>query len=84
MAISEARWARMLRKNHARVDRDRSARLAKKRIETAENLRFRNRHQKWDPSEPRSIPPSNWLAFEEAVRKWGMPAGFRTFPPWRL
>lgn len=38
MAVSEARWARMLRENHARVERDRSTRLAKKRIETAENL----------------------------------------------
>ena len=84
MKISEARWARMLRENHARVERDRSTRLAKKRIETAENLRFRNRHQRWKPPEPRSILPSTWLALEEAVQKWGLPAGFRTFPPWRL
>jgi len=29
MKISEASWARMLRENHARVERDRSARRSK-------------------------------------------------------
>lgn len=79
MAISGARLERMIL-----AVQEQRRRHAERLSESAENLRFRNRHQKWDPSEPRSIPPSNWLAFEEAVRKWGMPAGFRTFPPWRL
>jgi len=28
-------------------------------------------------SEPRSLPQSTWPALAEAIKKWGIPAGFR-------
>jgi hypothetical protein len=50
--------------------------------EKLENKRFRDRlsyrSNFWEKrQELRSFPPSTWPALEEALRKWGIPIGFR-------
>ena len=75
MAIGGDRLARMIEE-----DRARAARKSQKKVESAENKRFRDRRQKWVNSQQRSPIPSIWPALEEAVRKWGLPAGIRRIP----
>ena len=48
----------------------------------AEDRRFFDRRRFdqgtfWYAPEPRSLPPSTWPALVEAIKKWGIPAGFR-------
>ena len=78
------------------VDRARTAKLRTKakaaaRARLAEECRFFDRRrfdqgafwrQQQQP-EPRSYPGSTWPALENAVRIWGLPAGFRSIP-WNM
>jgi hypothetical protein len=55
--------------------------------EVVENRRFADRvrfdqSKLWDWNrsiEEHSLIPSTWVALVEAVRKWGLPAGFRRY-----
>lgn len=58
----------------------------RRKLESLENQRFTDRlrfdqSRFWEWNYPaferRSLPPSQWPAIEEALKKWGVPAGFR-------